>query len=63
MEKHPSYASPPDMVAETIYQAATDGTYQCRYVVGADAKMLIHMKENADEVEYPTNISQHFLKK
>ncbi|MCZ8524049.1 MULTISPECIES: SDR family oxidoreductase [Paenibacillus] len=60
MEKHPSYASPPEMVAETIYQAATDGTNQFRYVVGEDAKMLIHMKEHTDEVEYLTNIAQHF---
>jgi NAD(P)-dependent dehydrogenase (short-subunit alcohol dehydrogenase family) len=60
MEKQPSYASPPEIVAETIYQAATDGTNQFRYVVGEDAKMLIHMKENTDETEYLTNIAQHF---
>lgn len=60
MEKQPSYASPPEMVAETIYQAATDGTPQFRYVVGEDAKMLIHMKENTDEEEYLSNIAQHF---
>jgi len=60
MEKQSSYASPPEMVAETIYQAATDGTNQFRYVVGPDAKMLIHMKENTDEEEYLTNIAQHF---
>lgn len=46
MEKQPAYASPPELVAETIYQAATDETSQFRYVVGADAKMLIQMKEN-----------------
>ncbi|RUT33643.1 SDR family oxidoreductase [Paenibacillus zeisoli] len=60
MEKNPSYASPPEMVAETIYQAATDGTPQFRYVVGEDAKMLIHMKENTEEEEYLSNIAQHF---
>ncbi|MNW66926.1 hypothetical protein D3C74_454460 [compost metagenome] len=60
MEKHPAYASPPEIVAETIYQAATDGTSQFRYIVGEDAKMLIHMKENTDEEEYLTNIAQHF---
>jgi NAD(P)-dependent dehydrogenase (short-subunit alcohol dehydrogenase family) len=60
MEKHPAYASPPEIVAETIYTAATDGTNQFRYVVGEDAKMLIHMKENTDEAEYLTNIAQHF---
>lgn len=60
MEKQPAYASPPEMVAETIYQAATDGTSQFRYIVGDDAKMLIQMKENTDEEEYLTNIAQHF---
>ncbi|MFC6647766.1 hypothetical protein [Paenibacillus rhizoplanae] len=45
MEKQTSYASPPEIVAETIYQAATDGTSQFRYIVGDDAKMLIQMKE------------------
>lgn len=60
MENQPTYASPPEIVAETIFQAATDGTSQFRYVVGEDAKMLIHMKENTDEAEYLTNIAQHF---
>ncbi|HBS44474.1 MAG TPA: hypothetical protein DEA91_08475 [Paenibacillus sp.] len=60
MEKQPTYASPPEIVAETIYQAATDGTSQFRYIVGEDAKMLIHMKENTNEEEYLTNIAQHF---
>lgn len=57
MEKHPSYASSPEMVAETIYQSAKDGTIQFRYVVGP---MLIHMKENTDEVEHLSNMAQHF---
>lgn len=60
MEKQTSYASPPEIVAETIYQAATDGTSQFRYIVGEDAKMLIQMKENTAEEEYLTNIAQHF---
>ncbi|AJS60568.1 SDR family oxidoreductase [Paenibacillus sp. IHBB 10380] len=60
MEKDPAYASSPDLVAETIYQAATDGTSQLRYVVGEDAKMLINMKENSDDEEYMNNITQHF---
>ncbi|BAU29814.1 short-subunit dehydrogenase [Aneurinibacillus soli] len=60
MEKDPGYASAPELVADTIYQAATDGTNQFRYVVGEDAKMLISMKENTDEEEYLNNISQHF---
>jgi len=59
MEKGLGYASAPELVADTIYQAATDGTSQFRYV-GEDAKMLISMKENTDEEEYLNNIAQHF---
>ncbi|GGH21836.1 SDR family oxidoreductase [Paenibacillus segetis] len=61
MEKSPTYASPPELVAEAIFQAATDGTSQFRYVVGNDAKMLIQMKEDCDDEEYLRNITQHFL--
>ncbi|MFL0376760.1 hypothetical protein [Paenibacillus amylolyticus] len=45
LEKQSSYASPPEIVAETIYQAATYGTNQFRYVVGPNSKMLINIKE------------------
>lgn len=60
MEKAPDYASAPALVADTIYQAATDGTSKFRYVVGEDAKMLISMKKNTVEEEYLSNIAQHF---
>ncbi|WP_438495076.1 SDR family oxidoreductase [Paenibacillus sp. IHBB 3054] len=60
MEKAPDYASAPELVADTIYQAATDGTSKFRYVVGEDAKMLISMKKNTVEEEYLSNIAQHF---
>ncbi|MET3288802.1 UNVERIFIED_CONTAM: hypothetical protein ABID98_001372 [Brevibacillus sp. OAP136] len=60
MEKDPSYASSPERVAETIYQAATDGTSQLRYVVGEDAKTHIKMKDNLGDEEYMKNITQHF---
>lgn len=61
MEKSPTYASPPELVAEAIFKAATDGTNQFRYVVGEDAKMLIQMKEDCDDEDYLSNITQHFL--
>ncbi|USB33191.1 SDR family oxidoreductase [Paenibacillus sp. YPG26] len=60
MEQLSSYASPAELVAETIYQAATDGTPKFRYVVGEDAKMLIQMKEITPDEEYLANIRQHF---
>jgi hypothetical protein len=33
--------SQPQMVAEVIYEAVTDGTDKLRYIAGADAKQLI----------------------
>ncbi|MCL6602134.1 MAG: SDR family oxidoreductase [Paenibacillus sp.] len=60
MEKDPAYASQASLVAETIYQAATDGTSRLRYVVGPDARTLIDMKENSGDEEYMKNITMHF---
>ena len=34
-------ASQPEQIAEVIYQAATDGTSQLRYIAGADAQSLL----------------------
>ena len=43
-------SSKPEMVAEAIYSAATDGTDQLRYIAGEDANELISMRaENGDE--------------
>jgi NADP-dependent 3-hydroxy acid dehydrogenase YdfG len=43
-------ASPANVVANVIYQAATDGTTQLRYLAGEDAEIMIaHRKQNDDE--------------
>jgi hypothetical protein len=42
---NPETESSPESVAETIYQAATDGTNQLRYMVGEDAKALLKLRE------------------
>ncbi|NEW05808.1 SDR family oxidoreductase [Paenibacillus sp. SYP-B3998] len=60
MQKDPAYTSTPEIVAETIYQAATDGTNQFRYVIGENAKTLINMKESLGGEEYMKFITQHF---
>lgn len=60
MEKSPDYASSPELVAETIYEAATDGSNRLRYIVGEDAKTLINMKETVADEQYLYNVSQHF---
>ncbi|HWK03500.1 MAG TPA: SDR family oxidoreductase [Puia sp.] len=39
-------------VSETIYQAATDGSEQLRYLVGADAIRMIQAKQEKGDVEF-----------
>ena len=44
--------SSPEMVAEVIYQAATDGTSQLRYIAGDDAKMVIDTRSKISQEDY-----------
>ena len=44
-------------VSEAIYRAATDGTGQLRYLVGADAENLVKAKSEGD---YQKTIAGHF---
>ncbi|MFM9278303.1 SDR family oxidoreductase [Paenibacillus jiagnxiensis] len=53
-------ACTPEMVAETIYQAATDGTKQLRYVVGEDAKALLELRKEIGEEAFIQHITQQF---
>lgn len=48
----------PEVVAEVIYQAATDGTNQLRYIAGEDAKAIIKMKQELSDEEFMKNITQ-----
>ena len=41
-----------DVVVETIYTAATDGTDQLRYVAGEDARLVIEAKQSKGDQEY-----------
>lgn len=49
----------PEMVADVIYQAATDGSAQLRYLVGEDAREYVKIKEQGDEA-FIKHISQAF---
>ena len=51
-------ASSPELVAEVIYQAATDGTSQLRYIAGDDAKMVIETRAKISQEEYYAMIRQ-----
>ena len=47
-------------VSEAIYKAATDDSEQLRYVVGADASMMIQAKQDKGDVEFKKMIAGHF---
>lgn len=51
--------STPELIAEKIYQAATDGTNKLRYVVGEDVKAVFKRREEMGEeafIEHMTSI-------
>ncbi|MFP7288217.1 SDR family oxidoreductase [Shouchella clausii] len=49
-----------ELVAETIYQAATDGTNQMRYVVGKDAEMFLNRRKELGEEAFIQYMNQTF---
>ena len=53
-------ASEPIVVAEVIYEAATDGTDQLRYTAGADAKMIIGARKAQDDATFLDGIRDQF---
>ncbi|MEM6499090.1 MAG: SDR family oxidoreductase [Pseudomonadota bacterium] len=52
MQQAGSQPSEPIVVAEAIWQAATDGTDQLRYIAGADAEQIIAARKAMDDPEY-----------
>lgn len=53
-------ASPPELVAEAIFRAATDGTDQLRYEVGPDAVALLAGRRAADDATFLAGIKAQF---
>ena len=53
-------ASPASLVAEVIYEAATDGTDQIRYTAGEDAKMFMAGRDAQDDATFIGGIKQRF---
>lgn len=49
---NPENMSTPDLVAEVIYQAATDGSDQLRYTAGPDAEQLMAARSNMRDAEF-----------
>lgn len=53
-------ASPSSVVAEVIFEAATDGKNQLRYTAGEDAKMLIANRQQYDDATFIGGIKSQF---
>lgn len=53
-------ASPATVVAEVIFEAATDGKNQLRYTAGEDAKMLVANRQQFDDATFIGGIKSQF---
>jgi NADP-dependent 3-hydroxy acid dehydrogenase YdfG len=53
-------ASPVSVVAEVIFEAATDGKNQLRYTAGEDAKILIANRQQYDDATFIGGIKSQF---
>ncbi len=53
-------ASPAGVVAEVIFEAATDGTNQLRYIAGEDAKTIITQRREADDAMFMAGMNAQF---
>jgi NADP-dependent 3-hydroxy acid dehydrogenase YdfG len=53
-------ASPASVVAEVIFEAATDGKNQLRYIAGDDAKILIANRQQYDDATFVGGITSQF---
>lgn len=58
---HLSKATPAE-VAQTIYEAATDGSNRLRYAIGADARFYIDAKYHNSDLDYMQRMRGYFIK-
>jgi len=58
MQQSGGNGSEPIIVAEKIYEAATDGKTQLRYIAGADAEQLIAARKQMDDTSYMAMMKQ-----
>jgi NADP-dependent 3-hydroxy acid dehydrogenase YdfG len=56
----PSNMSKPELIAEVIYEAATDGTDTLRYRAGADAEQLLAARDNMSDDEFTGMMKAQF---
>ena len=55
--------STPEQIAEVVYEAATDGKDQLRYVAGSDAKATYAMRLQVGDEAFRKAIGQRFFGK
>jgi NAD(P)-dependent dehydrogenase (short-subunit alcohol dehydrogenase family) len=55
-----AHGSPPELIAEVIYAAATDGTDQLRYEAGADAVQILAGRRMADDASFFAGMKAQF---
>ncbi|PJI44650.1 MAG: short-chain dehydrogenase/reductase [Rhizobium sp.] len=53
-------AARPETVAESVYQAAIDGTDRLRFVAGADAQQMIDIRRDVDDQAFMAGIKTQF---
>jgi NAD(P)-dependent dehydrogenase (short-subunit alcohol dehydrogenase family) len=53
--------SSPEQIAEVVYEAATDGKNQLRYIAGADAKAMYAMRLQLGEEAFRKAMAQQFF--
>ncbi|NEO73715.1 SDR family oxidoreductase [Moorena sp. SIO3H5] len=60
MESLAEQASEPIVVANVIYEAATDGTDKLRYTAGEDARMMVANRKELDDKTFIQGIKEQF---
>lgn len=60
MEPMSKMGSPPELVADVIYQAVTDGSDQLRYTAGPDAKEIISNRKALGDTHFLAGIRAQF---
>jgi hypothetical protein len=53
--------SSPEQIAEVVYEAATDGKDQLRYVAGADAEAMYAMRSQIGDEAFRKAMAQKFF--
>jgi NAD(P)-dependent dehydrogenase (short-subunit alcohol dehydrogenase family) len=53
--------SSPEQIAEVVYEAATDGKDQLRYIAGADAKAMYETRVKLGDEAFRKAIAQQFF--